>query len=210
MPKSNSKLELNGIEHYQIDIDIRCEMNLEGWLGEAEPEDYIQNYSIEITLNTYLSEDSDEKTVDVIGDARCSYLSGYDPTGNIPIDLRDTADSDSGDLLTAIAPITDKDGMLLDDFCGSDVLYIDRFFIKPQYRGKGIGKYVFPMILDIIGRGSYVQTIIPAPLDDSGHKRINKEDPRYKTQLKIMTDFIKKLDFDEIDEENRVWIRTTM
>lgn len=201
------KLEVHGIKAYQIDVSIQCELNLSGWLMESEPEEYIQNYYIEFILTTYTDEENPYEEKEIIGRARCSYMSGYDSVHDEYTDLRDMADSDSGDLLTAVVPVTQKNGVLLDEYMGMDIMYIKEFFIKPQYRGKGIGQAVFPLILDVIGRDAGVITIIPCPTDDTGKHRLEKDDPRYNQQLKLMTKFIKKFGFIQIDKKNRVWAK---
>ena len=67
-----------------------------------------------------------------------------------------------------LIPDTQQNGMLLDEYFGYGVLYIDRFYIRPEYRGKGIGQTVFPSMLDVLGRDAGVITIIPSPTEDNG------------------------------------------
>lgn len=47
-----------------------------------------------------------------------------DNTNETFVNLRDCADADSDDLLTAVIPVTDENGMVLDEYLGSDILYI--------------------------------------------------------------------------------------
>lgn len=206
-PRFDTKLKLNNIDPALINISFSCQYYLDGWLGDAEPDDFIQVYHIDIELHKFTNTDIVRE--DLLGSARCYYLSGYDNTNETFVDLRDYADADSGDLLIAVIPVTDEKGMVLDEYQGSDILYVDKFYIKPQYRGKGIGQPVFASILDVIGRNVGVITIIPTPSEDDGNERINKDDPWYKPQLKMMTNFIKKFGFYEVDKENRVWAKNT-
>jgi predicted GNAT family acetyltransferase len=201
------KIKSNKIDPDYIRIVINCDYYLAGWMGDAEPDDFIQKYFIDFELVELT--DNDIETKDVIGGAWCYYISGYDSIHNCFVDMRDIADADSGDLLTAVKPITDEDGSLLDDYLGCDMLYIDKFYIKPKYRGKGIGQLVFASILDVIGRRAGAITIIPCPTEDDGNERMDKKDPRYKSQLKLMTDFIKKFGFDEVNKKDKVWVKNT-
>ena len=189
-------------------------MRLDGWLGEAEPGDIVSVYSIDINLFTELQNSNalvDEINMDEIkiGQARCYFLSGYDWVQESFVDLRDIADSISGDLLVAVKPVTDETGMLMDCYIHCNILYISKFFIEPEYRGKGIGRLVFPLIIDILCREVGVITIIPRPSEDNGQERIESNDPRYSSILKGMTKFIKKYGFCRGESEEEVWIKDT-
>ena len=202
------KIKLNNIDPDYIKISIGCEYYLAGWMGDSEPNDYIQKYFIDFKL-VVLPENGNIRTKDTIGSAWCYYISGYDSIHEYFVDMRDIADADSGDLLTAVEPITEKDGTLKYDYQGCDILYIGKFYIKPKYRGKGIGQLTFASVIDVIGRQVGAITIIPCPTEDNGKERIDKKDSRYKPQLKLMTDFIKKFGFKEVDKKNKVWAKNT-
>lgn len=106
-----------------------------------------------------------------------------------------------------LIPDTQQNGMLLDEYFGYGVLYIDRFYIRPEYRGKGIGQTVFPSMLDVLGRDAGVITIIPSPAEDNGRDKIEYNDSRYKAKFKGMTKFIERFDFVEVDKSEKVWAK---
>ncbi|MEM3489843.1 MAG: GNAT family N-acetyltransferase, partial [Nitrososphaerota archaeon] len=59
----------------------------------------------------------------------------------------------SGDLLEVAENIVDKNGCIKDSICDFDdgLFYIERFYIKPEYRRKGIGSFAIeflPYILE--------------------------------------------------------------
>jgi GNAT superfamily N-acetyltransferase len=199
------KLKSNGIDPDCINVSISSNLNLSGWLNLSEPECAISVYFAEIELYT----DENFETKETIGKAKCYFLRGYDWPNEGFVDLRDLADSMSGNLLTAIVPVTDDDGVLLDDYFGSNVLYIDQFYIKPEYRQKGIGSLVFPLLLDILSQDVGAVTIIPAPTEDNGEKRIKSDHPNYKLILNDMCKFIMGFGFFCADRQNRVWVKNT-
>lgn len=199
------KLKSNDIEPHMINISIRSNLNLSGWLNVSEPEEFISVYFVEI--EQYTDENFETKTT--IGEATCYFLRGYDWANDKFVDLRDLADSMSGDLLTAVIPVTDGEGMLLDVYFAYNLLYIDRFYIKPEYRQKGIGSLVFPLLLDIIGQDVGAITIIPTPTEDNGINRIEPGHPSYKPILNGMCKFIMGFGFFCADRENRVWVKNT-
>ena len=201
--KAIEKLEENNLDTSMINISINTDLSLSGWLGVDEPGDYVNKYSVEIEL--YLDEDFETKKT--IGQFTCLYFSGFDWANDKFIDLVDTADSISGDVLTAITPVTNNNGQVLDDYMGCNILYIDEFYLRPEYRDKGIGTMVFPLIIDVLGRDAGVVTIIPTPTENDGNKRIDTMDPSYKPTYNKMCKFIMKYGFFCIDRENRVWAK---
>lgn len=200
-----SKLDSNGLDPLNINISISSTVNLAGWIGESEPGDFANQYFANIEL--YL-DDSFEKKI-TIGQAICTYISAYDWANESFSDLREIADSISGDLLTAVTPVLGHDGSLLDDYINGNFLYIDEFFIQPEYRDKGIGTFVFPLLLDVLGRGAGAIAIIPTPSEDDGKARIEDNDPRYQVILNDMYKFIMKFGFFCADRANRVWVKNT-
>lgn len=204
MAKALKKLADNNLDPLMVNISISADVSLSGWLRISEPDDYINKYLIELEL--YLDENFQTKIK--IGQAYCYYFSGFDWANEGFIDIVDAADAISGDVLSAIVPVTDKVGRVLDAYMGCNILYIDEFNIKPEYRNKGIGTLVFPLILDILGKDAGIITIIPAPTDSEG-KRINVMDSRYEKTYIKMCRFIMDFGFFNIDRENKVWAKDT-
>lgn len=200
-----SRLESNSLDPFRINISIAANVSLAGWLGESDPSDFANQYNVDIEL--YL-DDNFEKKIS-IGHAFCFYISGYDYANNYETDLREIADSISGDLLTAVTPVLGQDGSLFDDYFGSNFLYIDEFFIQPDYRDKGIGTFIFPLLLDTLGRGAGAIAIIPTPTEDDGKTRIIDKDTRYNPVLNDMCKFIMRYGFFCADRANRVWVKNT-
>lgn len=196
------KMKLNNIDPLFLDVSIDSNLSVAGWLGEAEPEDSINIFNVTFSLYDEVFEN---KTI--IGEAKCYYHSGYEWANERIINLVDTADSLGGDFLDAVVPVTGEDGTLSDDYTGVSILYIDTFYIKPEYRGRGLGQVLFPLIIDVLGREMGVITIIPTPTEDDGGKRLEIEDPRYQPMLTRMIKFIKNFGFEEVDKENRVWAK---
>lgn len=201
--QSFKKLELNQINPYLLNVSIQCDINL-GLLSD-EVDRSVNIYNVKIEL--YNNEKWEKKII--IGEISAYYISGYDWVTDKFENLMFVADALDGDLLTSIAPVLDSEGQLVDDFFGLSVLYISDLYIKPNYRGKGIGSLVFPLILKTIGRDVGAITIIPTPTEDDGKEIIDSNDPRYITILNRMCKFIMNHGFYKIDHENRVWIKNT-
>lgn len=199
------KMESNNIEPSMINVSFNSCYDFLGWFGESEPDDFINVYNVDIEL--FFDDTFTNKIV--IGLVRCYYLSSYNWVQEEFVNLRDIADALSADLLTAVSPVTNDEGFLLDEYFHQDILYIDEFYINPEYRNKGIGQAVFPMILDVLGRSVGAITIIPEPTEDTGKGRIKRNDPRYEPVLKRMTKFIMKFGFVQVDKKQKVWAKNT-
>jgi len=200
------KLESCGLDPNSINISIRTNINLSGWLGDSEPGDFANQYHANIEL--YLDDNFEEKVT--VGHVVCYYISGYDWANQRPSDLSEIADSISEDLLTAIKPVLSSDSSLSEDYLGGSCLYIDDFFVYPEYQNKGIGTLAFPLLLDILGRDAGAITIIPTPTEDDGESQIDPGDTRYKSILNDMCKFILRFGFFCSDRQNRVWVKNTM
>ena len=165
----------------------------------------IHKYHIYFEYISYDEKDNESKIT--VGDAICTYLNGYDCLTNKVIDLLVLADSHEQDLYTAVSPVTDEEEFLKAEYFGSDILYIDKFYIKPEYRGNGIGQLLFPLMINILSKNTGVVTIIPAPSEDDGHKRIDENDERYEPILKQMISFIEQFNFKKISDT--VWVENS-
>lgn len=125
-------METCSLDPNNIHISVSTNVNLSAWLGDSEPGDFANRYhtSFELFL--------DEEKV-TVGHAVCFYISGYNWAYENYSNFIEIADSISEDLLKAIRPVLDVDGSLSEDYLDRSFLYIDEFFIHPQYQGKGIG-----------------------------------------------------------------------
>jgi len=202
-------LEKNGIDYSSLYINISTDLDVGGWI-DVDDDRFINNYFVNIKIEEFEDIDnSEDSKITNIGHAICCYISEYSYfTGN-SIDMLDIADAKDGDICLAVSAVTDDEGQLLGDYFGSGILYIDTFYINPEYRGKGIGRITFPLILDVLGREAGAIVIIPCPTEEDGKKRIDIKDPRYKPLYKSMTSFIKEFGFYEVDNESRVWVKNT-
>lgn len=59
MEKALEKLKKNNIDPYMINVAIKTDVNIPGWLGISEPDDYINKYFVEFEL--YLDESYENK-----------------------------------------------------------------------------------------------------------------------------------------------------
>lgn len=95
------------------------------------------------------------------------------------------------------------------------VLYIDRFYIKPDYRGRKLGHLIFPVLVDVLSkRKDTIVTIIPEPLHDMAkdlgtEKSTLKESDEYKSALRKMQNFIKVFGFEQLGQ-GQVWAAAVM
>lgn len=202
-------LEKNGIDYSSLRVNINTNLHAGGWVT-ADDEQFINNYFVDIEIEEFEDIDNSEDSKIInIGNAICCYISGYSYSKERFVDMIDIADAKDGDICLAVSAVSDDEGQLLDDYFGSDILYIDTFYINPEYRSKGIGKIIFPLVFDVLGRDAGAIAIIPCPTEEDGKERIDIDDPRYKPIFKRMTNFIKEFGFYEVDSKNRVWIKNT-
>lgn len=201
--KSINKIKKNNIDPHRLNISVSSNLNIAGWLGQLEPQDNINIYFIDI--EKYLDDEYEDK--EVIGKCICYYINGFDYVQEELIDIRNVADAMSGDLLIAVDPVVDSQGQLSEDYWGSNILYIDHFYIRPEYRGMGIGSISFPLILDTLGGNAGAITVIPCPTEDNGKDRIEQTDIRYSRVLNGMIGFYEKFGFKKVSDE--VWAQNT-
>lgn len=129
--------------------------------------------------------------------------------------MLDNADAISGDLCLAIGTLMRSKKW--DDVYGlsAGVLYIERFYIKPDFRGKKLGYLIFPVLVDVFSkRKDTVVTIIPQPLNDMV-KDLGREEEtlestlEYQLALTKMQGFIKKFGFEQLGK-GEVWAAAVM
>lgn len=201
-PSVIKKLEENNIDPLLLNVSFNMDCNVAGWYGDMEPLNHINIYRAEIEL--FIDEEFQEKIV--VGEVICYYLDAYDYK-DFALDLRDIADSKSGDFYSSVVAVTDNKGQILEDYFYQGILYIDRYYIDPAYRGKGIGQLVLPLIMNVAGKGAGVITVIPCPMEADGRRKIKKDDPRYKEMKKRLDSFYKRFGFKKINKE--VWAKDT-
>lgn len=205
MKKALKKMKENNIRPFMLNVSIKTDVSIPGWLGISDPDNYINIYHVEFEL--YLDNSYENK--ETIGEALCYYISGFDWANDTFINLLNTADAHSEDLLTAISPVVDKNGEVLESYMGCNVMYIHKFYLKHEYRHKGIGTILFPIIFDTLGRDVGVITIIPAPTENDGNTRIDSSDSRYESLYNKMCKFIMGYGFFCNEHDNRVWVKDT-
>lgn len=198
-----NKLMKNNLDPNQINISIKTNLNTGGWLGLSDPQESIICYSINI--EKYCDEEFENK--EIIGNCICYFIEGYNYATEELIDIRNVADSLSGDLLAAVSPVIDSNGQVVENYIGINILYVDHFYINPEFRGLGIGSLCFPMILNVLGREAGVITIIPCPTEDNGKDRIKVTDKRYNVIFKKMIEFYERFGFKKVDDV--VWAQDT-
>jgi GNAT superfamily N-acetyltransferase len=197
------------IDWNRISLKYSNEIDITAWWNKDPAHNYcVDIHSGNIVLE-HLDEDGKNGITENIGEFSCYYFYRYDPQGN-HLDVLNNADAISGDLCLAVETIMNsKKWEDVYDFA-SGVLYIDRFYIKPDYRGKKFGYLIFPVLVDVFSkRTDSIVTIIPEPLNDMV-KDLGKEEstlkdtPEYQLALTKMQDFIKHSGFEQLGD-GQVW-----
>lgn len=164
-----------------------------------------EQFNIEYTERKHNDTDEDydmyddEGVVLDVGEAVCHFFTPYNIFDDRARDLVDMADARSQEMYDVISAITNKDGDLDEDYIELGILYIENFYIKPEFKGKGIGLTVFPMLLDILSRGVGATAIVPYPSQE--------EIESNKSMLKKKEKFLKQFGFSQVDEKNMVWVK---
>ncbi len=212
--RSAAKATLEVLEYRVLTIEDASRVNVENWWNKEHEDGYgVDLHSGSIVLE-FLDEDFNIENEECIGDFRSYYLYAYDPQGNC-LDILDNADAVSGDLCTAISDLehSQKWKDIYDYAAG--VLYIDRFYIKQEYRGKKLGYLIFPVLLDLLSkRKDTIVTIIPQPLHDMARdldrgKSTLEDTPEYKLALNKMKNFLKAFGFEQLGDKE-VWAAALM
>lgn len=189
-----SNLESKGIDPMSISIGIEFEKNLYGLIGRLEPEDLTTLYNITVTYTKDF--ESDKKII--IGNSICRQIDTLDKLTNEELPIFDIADSISGDMLCIISPFIDEKGDIKPQYWGMSMLYIESIYIKPEFRGKGIGSIVLKFIVEELLNFSPIITIIPNPVEIK-----DKESNEFKKELRKLIDLYESLGF--VNMDNVVW-----
>jgi GNAT superfamily N-acetyltransferase len=210
------KLRKNGLNPYGLSIEHRFSCEADSF-WERDMVRYIVSFNGEITYNfkAYDPEsDSNslvvpEDSTQTAGKFRCILLciSDASNTGKNP---RTLADKYDGDLIEAVEPLVDKTGWLKDKYTsvnmGTDILYIDELFIYPEFRGKGIGAAVLPLIINRLARSAGIVSMIVSPTDLTSKERIEESDERYKKVFVRMVKFLKGQGFETVGRKKNLMI----
>lgn len=204
--KLDIKIKSGKLDLSRLKIKLDYEVMVENWWTDVTAGG-MQQINGEVLQRTN-SWDFDIGEYTHIGEIRCIYISGFDSFKNRFLDMRETADTFNQDLYDAVYAVTNEEGELKEEYMpGNSVLYVERFYINPQFRGNGVGLAVFPMILDILGRDTGVNVIIPAPTELDGKKRIEETDIRYRAVIEQMESFLRQMGYKELVKENKIWVR---
>lgn len=125
--------------------------------------------------------------------------------------IGDIADDLSGDAGTAIYTMLQSDvfnDILLGSmFTSMYSVYIDKVYVVPDYRCKGIGKYIFLNLKSILQHAFNINTrcftIVPKPQKPGESSWENEQDPDGEKR-KLMIRVIEKAGYKQI-EESEVW-----
>ncbi|WP_407314265.1 hypothetical protein [Desulfosporosinus sp. SB140] len=207
------KAEKN-IDQSIVSFEDSKKVDISAWWRKGPYNDYcVDTHSGRIVLE-HLDEDCELGIKENIGEFRCYYFYKYNPQGDY-LDIFDNADAISGDLSVAIGTLRrSKKWENVYNF-STGVLYIERFYIKPAFRGKKLGYLIFPVLVDIFSkRKDSIVTIIPAPLNDmvkdlGREKETIKGTLEYQLVLTKMQRFIKKFGFKQLGN-SEVWAAAVM
>ncbi|AKX93414.1 N-acetyltransferase [Moorella thermoacetica] len=202
-----TKLKQNGIDIAELNLEFTADAYADSWWEPNPDEGYIYTYSGKIFLQKSWSEIDARKN---IGEFRCLFI---DNERALEQDnLFYIIDAHSSDLVTAVTPLLEEGtwkikNEYLENMNGFGILYIERLFIKPEYRDKGIGKAIFPVICSFLGRGAAAVTVIPTPFDEKGKTKLDKNDPSYAKKIGGLKNFLSFFGFSLVDKENNVYAR---
>jgi len=188
------KLKKNNLDQSEIDlkVDFRVyELSI------------LRNYSpLEINIDIIKYTDLENDKYDVLGEYKIILFKSYTPFDESN-NLFYMADDYSGDAIRSILEFIDKKGHLKPEFFKHNIAYIQKMYIKPEYRGKGVGSFSFTLLYGILQELAGVITILPIPHENDGKTEIKKEDKKYKKKIKKLEKFLKQFDF--MRAEDGVW-----
>jgi len=204
-----TKLKQNNIDIAELNLEFTSDTYVDAWWDPSPDEGYIYTYFGEIFLEKSLLGIEGKKS---IGEFRCLFI---DNERALERDnLFCIVDAHSSDLVTAVTPLMIMEegtwkikDEYLENLNGFGILYIDRLYVEPEYRGKGIGKAIFPVICSFLGRGAAAVTIIPKPFDDKRKRKLDRNDPLYAKKMKKFNNFLNFFGFRLVDKENNVYAR---
>lgn len=188
------RLEKSKIDPLMISIEVGFNKNLLGWIGQLEPEDLCTIYNIKVNYTTDIETD----TKIIIGNAICYQIDTINRLTGEEHYILDIADSISGDVLSAVSPFLDNEGMIKSEYYGQSILYIDSINIIKDFRNNGIGSFVLKFIAEELLNFSSIVTIIPNPIEYK-----DRDSFEHKKALKRLITFYESIGFSKIS--NEVW-----
>lgn len=212
--KSACKKAEENLERGLLSFEDSKEINISAWWDKLPEYDYCVDIHSGTIVLEHLDEDYEAGIKERIGEFRCYYFYKYDPQGD-ELDVLDNADAISGDLCLAIGTLMRSKKWEDVYHLSSGVLYIERFYLKPDIRGKKLGYLIFPVLVDVFSkRKDSIVTIIPEPLNDMVKDLCREEESlkgtlEYQLALTKMQGFIKKFGFKQLGN-GEVWAAAVM
>lgn len=202
------------LENSMLSIEESSRINLYNWWTEEPDDGYCVDHRGGKIILEQLDENYNVIANKIIGNFHSYYFYNYDLMGD-SLNALINADAISGDTCTAVAAVThSREWESVSDFA-EGILYIDRFYIKPEYRGKKLGYYIFPVLIDLLTkRKNTIVTIIPEPLHDMARdfgkeKEMLRKSFEYKLALKKMKNFFEDFGFKPLGD-GQVWAAAVM
>ncbi len=169
----------------------------------------LEKYYNRITIHIYdvdeddFSGDFEEEDLNLVAIIE-AILFNYDLIEEDGEDVIDVADSIEADVYSNIYELKNSKYFDEDDIYIGDICSLERFYIAPKYRRRGVGKYLMENLCDIIKYHSnievgYIVTFIK-PMDYTDEKWVDVKNS--KDMKKIMVDFYKKNGFKRIRKSN--------
>jgi len=187
------------------------EIDIGDWRSEEPDTEYgVERHYGEIVLEPY----SEYGVKESIGEFSSYYFYRYDPQGN-SLDELENSELISSDLSFAINTVMESKRWQDVYNYSTGVLYIETFNIKPNYRGKKFGYYIFPVLVDAFSkRHNTIVVINPKPItnmskDLAGEDATLRSTHEHQLALTKMQNFIKQFGFEHI-RDSELWVAAVM
>ncbi|MEW6047299.1 MAG: GNAT family N-acetyltransferase [Bacillota bacterium] len=152
---------------------------IEGYSGDTDPaHQVLQEWSVTAEVLWY---DDEWEGSEQAGEARgylidLAELMNHPPKGLSLLHILDDEHQDLGELYEVfIDPETQhlREDLFPDSFT-SRMIYVERLYVEPKWRGQKIGWVIAAHVSHLIGRNNALVVVIPRPLDVPG------KDPRFE------------------------------
>lgn len=190
----------NKIDPCDIEICFNYTKNIGGYIGELEPYEQIAYYTMDI-IQTKFDENGEERKK--IGYCKCYLIEPINSLTNQAIDILESADSEKKDILNAVEPFVDNYGTIKDNYIDDLILYIDKLFIIPEYRHKGIGSLCLYFIINDLPASFVIAIPFPTELQKKSELKDLKEHKDFDSEMDRVCRFYKNFGFKPVNEE--VW-----